>query len=298
MKRFRATTLAVLVLATVQTMAAGPFVQASSDEVLTNETIAAMTKAGLGPDVIVAKIRSAPSTFDVSVDALIRLKQDGVSDEVINAMIEAGEAPPPSSNAALTRARRTAGPPLPPTPPESGIYYAERLDQEEQLVLVEPSVYTQSKQTGAWKTALTYGIAKTRFKTVLPGAHARVAVATRRPVFYFYFDVPSPGLSNANSVWGPATTAGEFVLARMDARKTTRELTVGETGTYTGTSYGVATKAVRPFDYDRLAPGIYRVTPQADLEDGEYCFLYGGSVATSGAAAGPKLFDFRVKAKP
>jgi hypothetical protein len=298
MKRFRATTLAVLVLATVQTMAAGPFVQASSDEVLTNETIAAMTKAGLGPDVIVAKIRSAPSTFDVSVDALIRLKQDGVSDEVINAMIEAGEAPPPSSNAALTRARRTAGPPLPPTPPESGIYYAERLDQEEQLVLVEPNVFTQSKQTGVWKQALTYGIAKIRYKAVLPGAHARLVVASRRPTFYFYFDVPSPGLSSSGTVWGPATSAGEFVLARMDAKRTRRELEVGEHGGYTGTSYGVADKSARPFDYERLAPGIYRVTPKADLGDGEYCFLYAGAVATSGASGGPKLFDFTVKAKP
>ena len=271
--------------------------QGSSDEVLTNEAVATMTKAGLGPDVIVAKIRASPSAFDVSVDALVRLKDAGVADEVINAMIEAGE-PPTTAGAALSRARRTAGPPLPPTPPESGIYYAERVDQEEELVLVEPSVYTQSKQTGAWKTALTYGIAKTRFKTVLPGAHARIEVAARRPVFYFYFDVASPGLSSAGSVWGPATSPGEFVLARMDARKTTRELTVGETGTYTGTSYGVATKATRPFDYERLAPGIYRVTPKADLEDGEYCFLYGGSVATSGAAAGPKLFDFRVKPTP
>ena len=43
-------------------------------------------------------------------------------------------------------------------------------------------------------------------------------------------------------------------------------------------------------------PGVYKVTPKADLKDGEYCFLYGGSVATSGAGAGPKLFDFAVKA--
>jgi hypothetical protein len=284
MQRLRATMLAFAVL----------LGQGSSDEVLTNETVAAMAKAGLGTSVIVAKIRSSPSDFDVSVDALIRLKQDGVDDEVINAMIEAGE-PPSNPTAALHRARRTTGPPLPPTPAESGIYYSEHVGQEQQLVLVEPNIYTQSKETGVWKQALTYGIAKVRYKTVLPGAHARLTVETRRPVFYFYFDLPSPGLSSAGTVWGPATSAGEFVLARMDAKPSRRELEVGEHGGYTGTKYGVADKATQPFDFERLASGIYRVTPKADLADGEYCFLYGGAVATSGAGAGPKLFDFTVR---
>lgn len=284
MQRLRATTLAFAML----------FGQGSGDEVLTNDAVAAMAKAGLGASVIVAKIRSSPSDFDVSVDALIRLKQDGVDDEVINAMIEADE-PAPDPGAPLQRERRVAGPPLPPTPPESGIYYAEGIGQEAQLVLVEPNVYTQSKETGVWKQALTYGVTKVRYKTVLPGAHSRLVIETRRPTFYFYFDVSSPGLSNAGTVWGPATSAGDFVLARMEARRTRRELAVGERGGYTGTAYGVSDKATQPFDFERLAPGVYRVTPKADLKDGEYCFLYGGAVATSGAAGGPKLFDFTVR---
>jgi hypothetical protein len=283
MKRLRAATLACAML----------LGQGSSDEVLTNETIASMAKAGLGTAVILAKIQSTPSDFDVSVDALIRLKQEGVDDEIINAMIEADA--PPNAAAPLRRARRVSDPSLPPTPPESGIYYSQHVGQEQELVIVEPNIYTQSKETGVWKNALTYGIAKVRYKTVLPGAHARLVVETRRPVFYFYFDLPSPGLSSAGSVWGPATSAGEFILAKMEARPSRRELEVGEHGGYTGTKYGVADKATQPFDFDRLASGIYRVTPKADLKDGEYCFLYGGAVATSGAGAGPKLFDFTVR---
>jgi hypothetical protein len=81
----------------------------------------------------------------------------------------------------------------------------------------------------------------------------------------------------------------------MDSKKSTRELSVGEYGQYTGHTYGVDDKIAQPFDYERLAPGVYRVTPKADLKNGEYCFLFGGTVATSGTGGGPKLFDFSVK---
>jgi hypothetical protein len=260
-----------------------------------------MTKAGLGASVIVAKIRSEKTDFDVSTDALVRLKQDGVADDVIRAMIEAteaAEAAPDPGGKPLTRPPAGPTTPLPPIPSESGIYFSQNLGQEEQLVLLEPSVYTQSKETGVWKQALTYGIAKVRYKAVLPGEHAKLLIETRRPTFYFFFDVASGSLSNSGTAWGPATSANEFLLARMDVKKSSRELEVGEDGQYTGRKYGVATKASQPFDYERLAPGIYRVTPKADLADGEYCFLYGGSVAASGTSGGPKLFDFAVKLPP
>jgi hypothetical protein len=167
--------------------------------------------------------------------------------------------------------------------------------QEGELVLVEPNVYTQSKETGLWKQALTYGVAKVQYKAVLPGAHARLEIDTPRPTFYFYFDVPNAGLSNSGTAWGPATSANEFILAKMEAKKSTRELSVGEYGGLTGHKYGVPTKASHEFDYERLEPGVYKVTPKRDLEPGEYCFLNGGSVATSGTGGGPKLFDFTVK---
>lgn len=305
MKRYRTAALvAVLILATVTTGADAGVRQGSNDEVLTNETVVTLTKAGLGTSVIVSKVRTSKSDFDVSSDELVRLKQEGVDDEVISAMIEAAESAEAagsdpgttrSRRASLRRAPATPTGPIPATPSESGIYYAEDLGVEDELVLVEPSIYTQSKETGAWKQALTYGIAKIRYKTVLPGAHARLLIDTRRPTFYFFFDVQSGSLSNSGSAWGPATSANEFILAKMDVKKSTRELEVGEDGQYTGRKYGVATKASMLFDYEKLAPGVYRVTPKQDLKDGEYCFLYGGVVATSGAGGGPKLFDFSVK---
>ncbi len=65
-------------------------------EILTNETVVAMVKAGFGDDVIVGKVRLTQGQYDLSTNGLLRLKADGVSEAVIKAMIEAsagGEAP-------------------------------------------------------------------------------------------------------------------------------------------------------------------------------------------------------------
>ena len=69
-------------------------------ETLTNIEIVEMTKAGLGRDLILSKIKSSSPKFDVSVNGLIVLKKAGVDDEVISAMMEkAGETTPPDNPA-------------------------------------------------------------------------------------------------------------------------------------------------------------------------------------------------------
>jgi hypothetical protein len=303
MERFRILFFSVLMM--VSALPATPAAQSGrrvGPEVLTNESIQAMTTAGLSSAVIVAKIRASKPSFDVSAQEIIRLKQAGVQDEVINAMIDAVAETSSNDRAPLTRSRRVSETDTPETPavpevgtpPESGIYYAPEPLEVGRLVMLEPNVYIQSKETGVWKSVLTKGIAKVRNKAVLPGSHARVRIETRRPIFYFFFDVKNAGLSSAGTVWGPATSANEFVLARLDVRKSTRELGVGERGDYTGQQTGVSGKSVRAFDYEKLAPGVYKVRPKEDLDDGEYCFFFAGAVAASGGGGGPKLFDFGI----
>src|SRR5215472_2193586 len=65
---------------------------------LTNATILKMHTMRLGSDVIVAKIQSSPCEFDTSPGALAKLKQSGISDKVILAMVQApsASAPPPT----------------------------------------------------------------------------------------------------------------------------------------------------------------------------------------------------------
>lgn len=61
----------------------------SKEKPLTNEAILTMLRAGLGDDLVIAKIRQAPAqALDVSPEALVALKQKGVSEAVLNAMVK------------------------------------------------------------------------------------------------------------------------------------------------------------------------------------------------------------------
>jgi len=64
-------------------------VAASTEKSLTNDDILSLVKVGLGDDLIISKIQQAPQeTLDVSTDALIRLKTQGASKAVIEAVMK------------------------------------------------------------------------------------------------------------------------------------------------------------------------------------------------------------------
>jgi len=66
----------------------------AQSETLTNTDVVEMTRAGLGAPIIVQKISSTDANFDISAKALIELKKAGVTDEVIQAVIEKNRATP------------------------------------------------------------------------------------------------------------------------------------------------------------------------------------------------------------
>lgn len=55
---------------------------------LTNADIMQMGKAGLSEEITLSTISGSPANFDVGPQALIKLKEAGVNDKVINAMIQ------------------------------------------------------------------------------------------------------------------------------------------------------------------------------------------------------------------
>lgn len=62
-------------------------------EILTNDAVVTMVKVGLGEDLIIGKVKAAEGKYDLSVDGILKLKTNGVSDTIIKAMMEAS-APP------------------------------------------------------------------------------------------------------------------------------------------------------------------------------------------------------------
>ncbi len=172
---------------------------------------------------------------------------------------------------------------------EAGIYlYIEEKDGIKKMTQLEPSVSKQTKTGGVFSSAMTGGLAKIKFKAALSGANAPLQISSPRPVFYFYFEVKNSGLSS-NSYY--ATSPNEFVLVKLDAKSNTREVTVSQANAF-GAQSGTMDKAARGFKVEKLGPGVYRVTPQEDLTEGEYGFYNGGGVGPSGGA---KIFDFGIR---
>ena len=56
---------------------------------LTNEEVVALHKAGFGEEVILAKIAASPAAFHVAATDMVALKQSGLSDRVVAAMVAA-----------------------------------------------------------------------------------------------------------------------------------------------------------------------------------------------------------------
>jgi hypothetical protein len=287
--------LACLALLGASTGTSAQTPKPAREEVLTNDSVIQMTRAGLNPSLIVSKVRASHTAFDLSTAELVRLKRERVADEVIQAMMGSagGSASPTPAAPAVVEEKHEPSRKLPDgiTPPEEpGIYLVREADGQRQLVQVEPSVYSQSKTGGMFKSAMTYGIAKIKTKAVLASAHAKLTISEPRPVFYFNFEYRTSSLSGfGGGIFGPTTSPNEFVLLKMEAKQTSREVIIMQANAF-GAQSGTMDKYAQAFDYEKLAPGIYRVTPRADLAPGEYCFAY----ATQIAAGFSKVFDFGI----
>ena len=111
MKMMRVVLALVLVLAVSLSL---PGAISIAQEVLTNDSVIQMVKGGLPAAVVIAKIKSTPSKFDLRTDSLVSLKKAGVTDEILEAMVSAGAPPPPRRRRAPPRCRRRPPPRWPP----------------------------------------------------------------------------------------------------------------------------------------------------------------------------------------
>jgi hypothetical protein len=268
--------------------------QDASKRKMTNQDVLDMVSLGLGDEVILEKIRSAPETgFTTDLESLKALKAGKVSDPVIRAMINPHPAVVGSTPSAGPATPTNTNPDDPASPHDPGIYMYAKAKDGVHLVILEPAVYSQGKSGGVFKSAMTYGIAKMKWKAVVRGAHANVRSSDDKMAFYFYFEESNAGLSHAS--FGGTTTPNEFTLLKFDEKKDSRETVVMQANAF-GASSGTDEKANTGFDFTKLRPGVYKVTPKAPLKPGEYCFLSSSGVGAYGAgsAGASRLFDFAV----
>ena len=265
----------------------------AQDGAMTNEEVITLTKAGLSPSIIIGKIRSGKSNFDLSADSLIKLKQAGVSDDILSAMIEAKSGRPA---APISGSSATGDLNDPMTKHNYGIYLYEEKDGGRTMTQLAVNVSSQNRTGGGFTAAVTpFGLGKVKTKANLPGRNAAMQIKSNSPIFYFYLDVSSGGLNTASGI---PSTPNEFTLIRFNQRSDNREVTIAKTNSW-GSKGGLSDEYVVQLKAEDLGNGIFKITPAGDLRNGEYAFyLVNSGNSNASAAIGAKFFDFGVNMTP
>jgi hypothetical protein len=266
----------VLRLALVVVVASSLTVAASAaQEVLTNDSVVQMIKAGLPESVVIAKIRSTPTKFDLRTDQLVGLKKSGVSDKVLEAMMAApatgaqAAAPAPAPAAPASGAAVASAPP-------AGAPAAGALRDRDAVYHLVGGKYVEIFPTSAnLETNMAFFTSKS--EVVLEGRKARYRIADKQPVFL--------------STYGP--TDAPLVKLKPGDSNNDRNLKIssGAFMPFGGTQkMGVRNEDKIATTIERDARGFYRVVPAEPLPPGEY-----GFILASGFGAGVgKIFDFGV----
>lgn len=280
------------------------FAQVKNDTIR-NETVIKMTKSKLGDKIILSKINTSPNKFDVSTDALIKLKDNNVSDTVVNIMVYKQsllESNSDKNNSANSDGSNS-------TFKTSGIYFKKN------------GKYTSLDPTLVTSSSSKMGLTSSKNMSQIEGGEANYQF-NEAPEFYFNFSPAKKDLnkSNGNATstdnymdailnTGPygsgnaqAVSPNEFKLVKLNASKGKREYQSGKTGGVYGgkTDYSIGDKYIITFKYEKISDNTYKIIFPLGLKPGEYCFVYLSNNANTNpylVALGQKIkvFDFGIK---
>jgi hypothetical protein len=271
-------------------------------DTINNQTIIKMTKAKLGDKIILQKINTNPFKFSVSTDDLISLKNDGVSDSVINLMLQKQSLSENLSDINYSFNSNDESYIF----KESGIYFK----RENKYIPLDPTIVTSSRGTGL------YAI---RFKNQIEGMEANYVISKQE--FYFNFNPEKKDLNNSNSNVtnntqdnymqqlmsqmmlnnnnAKAVSPNEFILIKLIVNKNKREYVSGKINAIGRTDFSIEDKYIVNFKYEKVSEYTYKVTIPEGLLPGEYCFLYLGNNSSNPyiwyGQNNTKVFDFSIK---
>lgn len=249
----------------------------AQSERLTNQSVVDLIEAGFSESIIMAKIQTSETDFDISMEALKTLNAKGVPENIIVAIM----------NAAQKKSKEEAKEPL------SGIYY--QIDNGDKKKIL-PTVFSGSK-TNTLGAAFSYGIASAKVKALLNNAHSPNILHVDDDISFFFYFVPQEDQAfkmGASNWWfRSATSPNEFVLVKLDVKKGQRELVIGKVNAYAGSSSSVDAKAIIAVNIESIDDYTFKVTPVEPLDKGEYCFFYQGMIPSG--SNNQSVFDFSIQ---
>jgi hypothetical protein len=244
-----------------------------AQEALTNDGVLKLVKAGLSEDLVVSAINDQPASFMLGANEMVLLKEGGVSEKIIRAMMAKAKGAPvadavkPDAASRPEAAKAVAAKPgsLPET---NGVHYRKGGDYFELL-----SEEIRWKTSGAMKSFASAGIIKKDLGGTLAGPSSRNFLQNPMEVIL----VPPQGMSINNFIllpMKPAAKGGE------------REFLVGPINAKSGVAKGAIA-----FGVEKVGPNQFRMVLPTPLGPGEY-----GILPVMPAASGPsvKMYTFRL----
>ena len=237
---------------------AGLAQQPGKDAPLTNQEVIKLCKLDLGDDVVIAKINQAKYVdFKLETDDLTKLKSQGVSKPVLAAMLKRSTA-----TAGEMNTTSVMGPYGGAVVTTSGGPMARLMTKDGEFDL--RSIAGSPSQTWAYVTVLMF--------MDYPGLNAEVRTKDRKPTFI---------------VRSQQSPVGRYFLVKAESNKKdlTRSVKLGSRGMFTNKSVTNPDKDWTVlFTAKEQGNGFWQITPQKDLEAGEYGIWFRDS----------ELYDFGV----
>ena len=233
-----------------------------AQEMMTNDSVAKLIKAGLSEDLVVTTINSSPGKYDTSASALIALKKAGAGDKTIAAIILKASGATPAAAAPAATMAGTADVPAPislapgalPNGVDSvGVYYLDKTGNHWQEV---PAEVVNFKKEGALKHYASAGVLKGEMTGLVGGN--RGPLTLKLPAQFILY-VPE------------GRAPGEYQLVHLHANADSREFRAANGGIVHDA--GGALRDVLDYTPKKIAPRVYLIEMTEDFERGEYGFL-------------------------
>ncbi len=237
--------------------------------ILNNDAVVRMSKAGLDSALILQTVRTQPGRYSTGPDDLIALKEAGVPQAVIAAMMAHGSGLAEHVEAPVETS------PLSPDVDENGVY---RKDKEGRWVLLSPELVHY--KSGGWaKSTLTHDIVKKDKNGEISGAQSPAVLRAGDELL-----ILAP----------PNADAIEYQLLRFRLHANSREFRASTGGVFNskdGTERDQV--AIQP---KRVGPRVFAFAIPADIGGGEFGVLPPGSASVPGIAFAGKIYTFAITA--
>jgi hypothetical protein len=258
---------------------------AAPQNVLTNDDVLRMARLKFDDATIIKTIQVSEANFDVSVAALVKLKEQGVTQPVIQAMLAAGSARKDTKvvPVAAPPARATPRKPV-ELPDEVGVFVVQR----DKLISIEPEIVNW-KTGGVIKETVTLGLDKGHINGTVRGPHSRLDLTWSGGRTSAFMGVADPLEFYIRCPEGDS--ASEYQLLRFWEKGNRREFRT-VTGGVLHESGGAQNNVIE-FNFDKVTSRTYKID-LANLRVGEYGFLAPGTTASLSAASQGKVYTFRI----